>query len=87
VTILSSQIEGKDGKAIIGFGEKNGAVKVSARFVGKRKESVDLGKLCSEISEKLGGKGGGHAVAAGATIPAGKEEMFINAFEERVNNG
>jgi RecJ-like exonuclease len=30
------------------------------------------------------GTGGGHNIAAGATIPKGKEEMFLHHFEQEV---
>jgi RecJ-like exonuclease len=30
-----------------------------------------------EAAEAVGGDGGGHDVAAGATIPAGREEEFV----------
>jgi len=31
-----------------------------------------------EASRAVGGDGGGHDVAAGATIPAGQEEAFVS---------
>jgi len=84
-TILSVNLEAK-GKAIFCFSKENDLVKVSARFIGKKPENINLGKFCNETTLNLGGQGGGHSMAAGATIPAGKEEMFINAFEERVSS-
>jgi RecJ-like exonuclease len=33
---------------------------------------------------KSGGIGGGHAVAAGATIPEGKDEEFLKSVDEIV---
>lgn len=41
-------------------------------------EGLDLSRVMRECAETLGGKGGGHDVAAGATIPAGTEERFID---------
>jgi single-stranded-DNA-specific exonuclease len=40
-------------------------------------EGLDLSVVMKEASQKAGGDGGGHDVAAGATIPAGTEETFI----------
>jgi RecJ-like exonuclease len=34
-----------------------------------------------EASRSVGGDGGGHDVAAGATIPAGTEEAFVEAAD------
>lgn len=38
---------------------------------------LDLSVVMKDCAAALGGKGGGHDVAAGATIPAGKEEEFL----------
>lgn len=57
-------------------------VKVSGR--GTRAlchEGLDLSVVMREASLSLGGKGGGHDVAAGATIPAGMEEAFLSAAD------
>jgi len=35
-------------------------------------------------SEKVGGVGGGHNIAAGATIPKGKEEEFLTFADKLV---
>lgn len=86
-TILSANLEEK-GKILLCMGVSGEKAKISARFIRNSNiRNISLGAILSEISEKLGGEGGGHAMAAGATIPAGKEEMFINAFEEKLNNG
>lgn len=66
-------------KPIIGFSNASGAVKVSGRGnVELVRRGLNLGTLMKEVSEKLGGAGGGHNVAAGATIPAGKEDEFAS---------
>lgn len=62
-----------------------GSVKVSSRgtkyLVSK---GLDLSAALKKAAEKFGGIGGGHAVAAGATIEEGKEEEFLKALDELV---
>ena len=38
---------------------------------------LDLSVVMREASQAVGGDGGGHDIAAGATVPAGKEEAFV----------
>jgi RecJ-like exonuclease len=40
-------------------------------------QGLDLSVVMREASQAVGGDGGGHDVAAGATIPTGAEEAFI----------
>jgi RecJ-like exonuclease len=37
-----------------------------------------------EASRSVGGDGGGHDVAAGATIPTGEAEAFVDAADDIV---
>jgi len=61
---------------------EKGDVKVSARVSDHAVESgLSLQELISEAVEGLGGEGGGHAGAAGASLPKGSEERFINSIE------
>ncbi|KTG07921.1 recombinase RecJ [Haloprofundus marisrubri] len=66
-------------KPIVAFAEKNDEeVKVSARgshFLTR--EGLDLSVAMRDASRAVGGDGGGHNVAAGATIPNGKREAFV----------
>ncbi|MCI4335821.1 MAG: DHH family phosphoesterase [Thermoplasmata archaeon] len=54
------------------------ATKVSGRgtlhLVG---QGLDLAIACRSAAERVGGEGGGHRVAAGATLPAGKWDDFL----------
>jgi RecJ-like exonuclease len=55
-----------------------GEIKVSAR--GTRtlvNNGLDLSVVMKKSSEKVGGVGGGHNIAAGATIPKGCENDFL----------
>ncbi len=44
-------------------------------------QGLDLASAMREASAKVGGAGGGHNVAAGATIPEGREEEFLLAID------
>lgn len=61
-----------------------GDIKVSARATRSLVNGgLDLSVVMNKSSEKVGGVGGGHNIAAGATIPKGKEEDFL-AFAEKL---
>lgn len=47
-------------------------------------KGVDLAVALRAASAAVGGVGGGHAVASGATIPKGREEEFIQRLDEIV---
>lgn len=58
-------------------------VKVSMRTVDRVVRSgIDLQAALCEASAHVGGAGGGHAIAAGAYIPAGTEETFVRRIDE-----
>lgn len=71
---------------IIAFADADDGIKVSARA---DRTLVNRGLNLSEVMKKaagfVGGFGGGHSVAAGATIPADKKEMFLDAVEDLVS--
>lgn len=67
------------------FADADDGVKVSGRAdrsLGER--GLDLSKVMRIASEAVGGYGGGHNVAAGATIPPDKKEEFLDAVEDLV---
>lgn len=49
-------------------------------------KNIHFGKLIKKISEKVGGNGGGHAVACGAYIPQDREADFIDLFDQILDN-
>ena len=54
------------------------SVRVSSRASFRILEKgVDLSVALREAAKSVGGTGGGHAVASGATIPLGKEQEFL----------
>jgi len=81
IGVLVSILSSKENKPIfgIGFDEEIGMLKVSAR-VGKNK-NINLRNLLVSIVKELGGEAGGHKDAAGAYLPIGKENEFV----ERIN--
>ena len=87
VGIVAGMAVGGDGvdrgTPIVAFARKSDTeTKVSARGTHTLvRQGLDLSRVMSEASEAVGGKGGGHDVAAGATIPAGREREFIEVAD------
>jgi single-stranded-DNA-specific exonuclease len=70
------------GKPVFAFADAEDGVKVSARASDRLvEEGINLKKVTGKAAEKAGGRGGGHSAAAGATIPEGSEQAFIEAAE------
>ncbi|WP_456468265.1 DHHA1 domain-containing protein [Archaeoglobus sp.] len=70
-------------KPIVAFAESDRGIKVSARATYKLVEKgIHLAKAMRKAAEAVGGAGGGHSVAAGATIPEGKEEEFLKILDD-----
>lgn len=82
---LSSGIADPE-KPIFIFTEKStGEIKVSGRGTQAMVEKgLSLSTIMKKAAEKLGGAGGGHDIAAGATIPKGSEEDFLKIADEMV---
>jgi RecJ-like exonuclease len=74
-------------KPLFGFADSEEGSKVSARAnTSLTDKGFNISEIVSEVASKLGGEGGGHLGAAGATIPKGKEEEFINFVEQMITN-
>ncbi len=68
-------------KPILAFANSDEGIKVSARATQRLVDKgVDLAKAIRLACEKVGGRGGGHKIAAGAIIPKGKEWEFLEEF-------
>lgn len=90
VGIVAGMILNTDGirkdLPMIAFAAAEDGIKVSARADRSLGDmGLDLSLIMSEASKSVGGYGGGHNVAAGATIPEGKEEDFLELVEEMVS--
>lgn len=69
-------------KPFITFNEVDDRIKISGR--GTRKlvaEGLDLAFALREAASSVGGQGGGHDVASGATIPTGTAQKFIEIVD------
>ena len=71
---------------LIGFAfNDDGQVKVSARGTEQLIEKgLNLSAAMKKAATCLNGIGGGHNIAAGATIPKGKEEEFLDILEKEI---
>jgi len=75
--ISSSNILGED-KPLIAMASGDDSVKVSARAGRKLIEAgLDLGEIMGRAAQVVGGRGGGHNIAAGAEIPKAKKALFL----------
>lgn len=76
--------ESEKDKPVFALVDKEGGdIKVSARASDRAVENgLSLQEVVSKCVSIIGGEGGGHAGAAGASIPKGSEESFINSIEE-----
>lgn len=63
----------------------NGTVRVSARGNEELvRKGVDLGEILRNSSKMVGGSGGGHNIAAGASVPEDRVEEFLEIVDKKV---
>jgi RecJ-like exonuclease len=70
---------------IIGLATSEQGIKISAR--GNHDlivRGLNLAKAIGEAAAEVGGAGGGHDIAAGATIPAGREPEFLALLDKKI---
>jgi RecJ-like exonuclease len=90
VGIIAGMSMGADGvsrdRPIVAFAEKNDEeTKVSARGTGPLvSRGLDLSVVMTAAARAVDGEGGGHDVAAGATIPAGSGGKFLEVADRVV---
>jgi len=86
--MLLTSDETSNNLPIIGFAYKeDGNVKVSARGTQNLVDKgLNLSVAMKKAASKLNGVGGGHNIAAGATIPKGKEEEFLDLLENEIKS-
>ncbi len=90
VGIVAGMAMGNEGisrsKPIIAFAAKNDdELKVSARGTHSLvRQGLDLSVVMGEASRAVGGDGGGHDVAAGATIPSEQKAAFVDHANDLV---
>ncbi|KYK26423.1 MAG: hypothetical protein AYK23_03015 [Candidatus Proteinoplasmatales archaeon SG8-5] len=72
-----------DSKATFGIHKNGGNLNVSARAPRSLVEAgVNLGVACRKAGEAVGGSGGGHDIAAGATVPSKREKKFLSELDK-----
>ncbi len=68
---------------LVTLNHKDDMVKISAR--GNKPliaRGLDLSVALREAADSVGGNGGGHTIASGASIPPGREEEFLTRLDE-----
>jgi single-stranded-DNA-specific exonuclease len=79
---MSSTLVENRNLPIIAFAKADGGIKVSARGTQDLiRKGVNLSEAMSKVSAEVGGAGGGHDIAAGATIPYSKKEEFARRLD------
>ena len=72
-------------KPTLGLSVMDRSTKVSARATKPLvARGLDLAVALREAAREVGGEGGGHNIASGATVPKGKEEKFLTLVDETV---
>lgn len=80
---IAMQYLGDRMKPTVGYNTQNeGRTNVSTRGMWCQLDNgVDLAVAVREAAESVGGNGGGHRIAAGATFPNGKEKEFLETLD------
>ncbi|WP_400208506.1 DHHA1 domain-containing protein [Candidatus Methanomassiliicoccus intestinalis] len=82
---ITMQYFGDPDKATIAFSESEDKIKISSRGTFPLLESgVDLAEALRLVAAEVGGFGGGHRIAAGATIPLGEEQRFLELLDAKL---
>lgn len=85
--LLMSSPEVDKSIPLFGFAHSENGVKVSARGTKDLvSRGLDLSIVMSKVAGQLGGAGGGHNIAAGATIPHSSEEEFLEAAQSIIRD-
>lgn len=70
---------------LLAFARAEDGVKVSARAPRHLvQRGLNLAEIMKQAAASVGGEGGGHNVAAGATIPEGSEDVFLEIVDRMV---
>ena len=84
--ISSSKLFGESKVTVVTTLTMSGEAKISTRATESLVQiGVNLGKILQNLSPKYGGVGGGHAIAAGATIPSSELDRFLGDLEKSLN--
>ncbi|NLL94683.1 MAG: DHH family phosphoesterase [Thermoplasmatales archaeon] len=79
---IAMQYIGDRSKPTVALSVSEDSVKVSARGTHPQLErGVDLSEALRKAAESVGGEGGGHRIASGASFPAGREMDFLENLD------
>lgn len=83
---MSASIEGVNRRMpIIALADAEDGTKVSSRGTHDLiRRGLNLAAALRESAEQVGGTGGGHDIAAGATIPKGEEKRFLAILDTKI---
>jgi single-stranded-DNA-specific exonuclease len=85
--ISSSKLFGESKVTVVTTLTRSEEAKISTRATEQLvQKGLNLGKILQGLSPKYGGIGGGHAIAAGATIPASVLDKFLVNLEKSVDD-
>ena len=80
---MSTSVVADRNYPIVAFANSEGGVKVSARGTQDLvRKGLNLSDALAIVSAEVGGAGGGHDIAAGATIPENSKDEFIHKLDE-----
>jgi RecJ-like exonuclease len=79
---MSTSVAADRNYPIIAFANAENGVKVSARGTQDLvRKGLNLSEALAVVSAEVGGAGGGHDIAAGATIPENSKDEFIRRLD------
>ncbi len=85
--VSASNLFGDSKVTLVVAQTRDGSLKLSARATDALVEKgVNLGRILQSLAPNYGGYGGGHAIAAGATIERGRLDDFLEEFRKIVGS-
>ncbi|OPX63453.1 MAG: DHH family protein [Methanomassiliicoccales archaeon PtaB.Bin215] len=82
---VTMQYFGDRDKPTLALADTGAEIKVSSRGTFELlDQGVDLAAALRESAQKVGGVGGGHRIASGATVPRGREQEFLDLVDKMV---
>ena len=79
---MSTSVVADRNYPIVAFADADGGVKVSARGTQDLvRKGLNLSEALAFVSAEVGGAGGGHDIAAGATIPQNTKDEFVRKLD------
>lgn len=82
---VAMQYFGDRDKPTLALADTGNEIKVSSRGTFELlDQGVDLAAALRESAQKVGGVGGGHRIASGATVPRGREKEFLDLVDKMV---